>query len=95
VLVADAYPNFSICGLPDDLSGDVTDWRDLAHRTTTHLEQAPTTRSRLGGPDWGGTVARLARALPPTITDARCHRTGHRLPAEQATLPPPAAAVHG
>ena len=52
MLVADAYPNFPICGLPDDLSGDVTDWHDLAHRTTTHLEQAPTTRSRLGGADW-------------------------------------------
>ncbi len=52
MLVADAYPNFSICGLPYYLSGDVTDWRDLAHRTTTDLEQAPTTRSRLGCADW-------------------------------------------
>jgi NADPH-dependent 2,4-dienoyl-CoA reductase/sulfur reductase-like enzyme len=40
VLVADAYPNFSICGLPYYLSGDVGDWRSLAHRTTTDLEQA-------------------------------------------------------
>jgi NADPH-dependent 2,4-dienoyl-CoA reductase/sulfur reductase-like enzyme len=40
VVVADAYPNFSICGLPYYLSGDVADWRDLAHRTTTDLEQA-------------------------------------------------------
>jgi hypothetical protein len=39
-VVADAYPNFSICGLPYYLSGDVADWRDLAHRTTTDLEQA-------------------------------------------------------
>jgi NADPH-dependent 2,4-dienoyl-CoA reductase/sulfur reductase-like enzyme len=39
VVVADAYPNFSICGLPYYLSGDVPDWRDLAHRTTTDLEQ--------------------------------------------------------
>jgi len=52
VLVADAYPNFFICGLPTSLSGDVADWRDLAHRTTTDLEQAPTTRSRLGCADW-------------------------------------------
>jgi hypothetical protein len=52
VLVADAYPNFSICGLPYYLPGDVTDWRDLAYRTTTDLEQAPTTRSRLGCADW-------------------------------------------
>jgi NADPH-dependent 2,4-dienoyl-CoA reductase/sulfur reductase-like enzyme len=40
VVVADAFPNFSICGLPYYLSGDVADWRDLAHRTTTELEQA-------------------------------------------------------
>jgi NADPH-dependent 2,4-dienoyl-CoA reductase/sulfur reductase-like enzyme len=40
VVVADAYPNFSICGLPYYLSGDVADWRDLAHRTTSDLEQA-------------------------------------------------------
>ena len=40
VVVADAFPNFSICGLPYYLSGDVADWRELAHRTTTDLEQA-------------------------------------------------------
>jgi NADPH-dependent 2,4-dienoyl-CoA reductase/sulfur reductase-like enzyme len=40
VVVADAFPNFSICGLPYYLSGDVADWRSLAHRTTTDLEQA-------------------------------------------------------
>jgi NADPH-dependent 2,4-dienoyl-CoA reductase/sulfur reductase-like enzyme len=40
LLVADAYPNFSICGLPYFLSGDVTDWRWLAHRTTADLEAA-------------------------------------------------------
>ena len=34
VVVADAYPNFSICGIPDDVSGEVTHWRNLAHRTT-------------------------------------------------------------
>jgi NADPH-dependent 2,4-dienoyl-CoA reductase/sulfur reductase-like enzyme len=40
VIVADAFPNFSICGLPYYLSGDVPDWRNLAHRTTADLEQA-------------------------------------------------------
>jgi NADPH-dependent 2,4-dienoyl-CoA reductase/sulfur reductase-like enzyme len=40
VVVADAFPNFSICGLPYFLSGDVSDWRDLAHRTTSDLEHA-------------------------------------------------------
>lgn len=33
VLLADAYPNFSICGLPFFLSGETPDWRELAHRT--------------------------------------------------------------
>jgi NADPH-dependent 2,4-dienoyl-CoA reductase/sulfur reductase-like enzyme len=37
VMAADAYPNFSICGLPFYLSGEVTDWRALAHRTTEEI----------------------------------------------------------
>jgi NADPH-dependent 2,4-dienoyl-CoA reductase/sulfur reductase-like enzyme/DNA-binding transcriptional MerR regulator len=40
VVLSDAFPNFSICGLPYYLSGDVPDWRSLAHRTTADLEQA-------------------------------------------------------
>jgi NADPH-dependent 2,4-dienoyl-CoA reductase/sulfur reductase-like enzyme len=40
VLLADSYPNYSICGLPYSLSGDVPDWRSLAHRTVNELEQA-------------------------------------------------------
>ena len=38
VVVADAYPNFSICGIPYYVSGEVTDWRNLAHRTVADLE---------------------------------------------------------
>ena len=38
VVVADAYPNFSICGIPYYLSGEVTHWRNLAHRTVADLE---------------------------------------------------------
>src|SRR3984957_16243833 len=38
VVVADPYPNFSICGIPYYVSGEVTHWRDLAHRTTADLE---------------------------------------------------------
>jgi NADPH-dependent 2,4-dienoyl-CoA reductase/sulfur reductase-like enzyme len=38
VVVADAYPNFSICGIPYYISGEVTHWRNLAHRTTADLE---------------------------------------------------------
>src|SRR5438309_4846272 len=40
VVVADAYPNFSICGIPYYVSGEVPDWRNLAHRTTADLEAA-------------------------------------------------------
>ena len=38
VVVADSYPNFSICGIPYYVSGEVTDWRNLAHRTKADLE---------------------------------------------------------
>jgi NADPH-dependent 2,4-dienoyl-CoA reductase/sulfur reductase-like enzyme len=38
VVVADAYPNFSICGIPYYVSGEVTHWKNLAHRTLADLE---------------------------------------------------------
>ncbi len=38
VVVADQYPNFSICGLPFYLSGEVQDWNTLAHRTAADIE---------------------------------------------------------
>ena len=38
VVLEDAYPNFSICGIPYYLSGEVTHWRNLAHRTAADLE---------------------------------------------------------
>ena len=40
VVVADAYPNFSICGIPYYVSGEVPQWRNLAHRTIADLEAA-------------------------------------------------------
>jgi NADPH-dependent 2,4-dienoyl-CoA reductase/sulfur reductase-like enzyme len=40
VVVADAYPNFSICGIPYYVSGEVTHWRNLAHRTIADLKAA-------------------------------------------------------
>jgi len=33
VVLADRFPNYSICGLPFYLSGEVPDWNWLAHRT--------------------------------------------------------------
>jgi NADPH-dependent 2,4-dienoyl-CoA reductase/sulfur reductase-like enzyme len=38
VVVADAYPNFSICGIPYYISGEVTHCRNLAHRSYADLE---------------------------------------------------------
>ena len=40
VVLEDAYPNFSICGIPYYVSGEVTHWRNLAHRTAADLEAA-------------------------------------------------------
>lgn len=38
VVVADEYPNFSICGIPYYFTGDVAPWQSLAHRTAADLE---------------------------------------------------------
>lgn len=38
VVVADEYPNYSICGIPYYFSGDVKPWQSLAHRTHADLE---------------------------------------------------------
>jgi NADPH-dependent 2,4-dienoyl-CoA reductase/sulfur reductase-like enzyme len=38
VVVADRYPNFSICGIPYFFSGEVQPWQSLAHRTAADLE---------------------------------------------------------
>ncbi|MBN2438093.1 MAG: FAD-dependent oxidoreductase [Deltaproteobacteria bacterium] len=38
MILADRYPNFSICGLPFYLSGEVPDWKALAHRTAAEIE---------------------------------------------------------
>ncbi|CCH87362.1 putative pyridine nucleotide-disulphide oxidoreductase [Modestobacter italicus] len=40
VVVADAYPNYSICGIPYYVSGEVAPWQSLAHRTYADLEAA-------------------------------------------------------
>lgn len=40
VIMSDSFPNYSICGLPFYLSGEVPDWRSLAHRTIEEIESA-------------------------------------------------------
>jgi NADPH-dependent 2,4-dienoyl-CoA reductase/sulfur reductase-like enzyme len=37
MVVADRYPNFSVCGLPFHVSREVEDWRSLAHRTAEDI----------------------------------------------------------
>ena len=55
-MLDDAYPNFSICGIPYYVSGDVSDWRQLAHRDlgaleTTGMQLRLTRASRSIDPD--------------------------------------------
>jgi NADPH-dependent 2,4-dienoyl-CoA reductase/sulfur reductase-like enzyme len=38
VIVPDAFPNFSVCGIPYYVAGEVGDWRRLAHRSAAELE---------------------------------------------------------
>lgn len=38
IIVADDFPNFSICGLPYLVSHEVSHWRNLAHRTKEEIE---------------------------------------------------------
>lgn len=38
LVVADSYPGYSICGLPFFLSGEVSDWKTLAHYKTQEFE---------------------------------------------------------
>lgn len=40
MIVSDSFPNFSICGLPFYLSGEISDWRALAHRTREEIESS-------------------------------------------------------
>jgi NADPH-dependent 2,4-dienoyl-CoA reductase/sulfur reductase-like enzyme len=40
IVVADRFPNYSICGLPFYLSGETPDWHQLAHRTRDELRKA-------------------------------------------------------
>jgi NADPH-dependent 2,4-dienoyl-CoA reductase/sulfur reductase-like enzyme len=39
IVVADRFPNYSICGLPFYLSGETPHWENLAHRTRAEIER--------------------------------------------------------
>ena len=66
VILGDAYPNYSICGIPYYVSGDVGDWHNLAHRTIAELEATGMTL-RLD------TVARQIDAEGHRVTRAAGH----------------------
>lgn len=38
IILADVYPNLSICGIPYAVSKEVAEWKSLAHRTVQDLE---------------------------------------------------------
>ena len=40
LIVEDSFPNYSICGLPFYLSGEVADFHQLAHRTREEITGA-------------------------------------------------------
>ncbi|EHJ48889.1 hypothetical protein DFW101_2887 [Solidesulfovibrio carbinoliphilus subsp. oakridgensis] len=72
VVLADDYPNYSICGLPFFLSGEVPDWRALAHRTREDLPTA------LPWPDtW--------RTGIPSLPSSGAHRLRIRVTGDRAT----------
>ena len=64
VVVADSFPNYSICGLPFYLSGEVSDYHELAHRTEEEIMDE----------DIGLLLEHIARSIDPvnhtvTMTD--------------------------
>src|SRR4051794_10564052 len=67
LLVADAFPNFSICGIPYYVSGEVPDWRDLATgRRLTWRPPGFGCCSITGSPRWDWIAGRCSS--PPTET---------------------------
>ena len=69
LIVRDAYPNFSICGIPFYLSGETPEWPMLAHRTRDDLE---------------ATGIRLLLDHEATAIDPQRHTVSVRSPTGQA-----------
>ncbi|WP_426513402.1 hypothetical protein ACPPVO_24005 [Dactylosporangium sp. McL0621] len=74
LLVADRHPNFSICGIPYHVSGDVPDWRNLAHRTTATCTPPACTCASNTGPS-PSTPTRTPSPPPPRTAAPRCSAT--------------------
>lgn len=75
-----AYPNFSICGIPYYVAGDVGHWSDLAHRTAADLD---------------ATGVRVLTDTPATSIDVAGHRPAVRWPGGQTSPLPYDALVVG
>jgi NADPH-dependent 2,4-dienoyl-CoA reductase/sulfur reductase-like enzyme len=95
LLVADAYPNFSICGLPFYLSGEVPHWTELAHRSADDLREAglavqTDTRALSIDPDHQTVLAQTPRGEQTFAYDRLLIATGavsRRPPIEGLDLP--------
>jgi phosphate transport system substrate-binding protein len=85
VVLEDAYPNFSICGIPYWVSGEVAHWRNLAHRTIADLEAAgmrlrlDTTARRIDVPGRKLAITSPDGNLPDVYAAGDCVITHHRL----------------
>ena len=76
VILEDAYPNFSICGIPYYVSGVVAHRRNLAHRTAADLEAT-------------GMRLRLETTARRIDVPGRCSATRTPRSPSASTSPPP------
>jgi NADPH-dependent 2,4-dienoyl-CoA reductase/sulfur reductase-like enzyme len=87
IMVADRFPNYSICGLPFYLSGEVPDWRALAHRTIEELT----------GTGVSLLLERRVQALDPAhhrVTVVEASGQSHVLPYDRLIIATGATSVH-
>ena len=77
VLLADSFPNYSICGLPFYLSGETPDWRHLAHRTEfPGIEILPNRTAKLVNPSEKHVLVRHDGVTKPISYDRLVIATG-------------------
>jgi NADPH-dependent 2,4-dienoyl-CoA reductase/sulfur reductase-like enzyme len=79
VVVEDAFPNYSICGLPFYLSGEVPAYQQLAHRTHAELSEAGISLL----------LNHQARAIEPDAHEVvvwEATRPAHRLPYDRLLI---------
>jgi len=87
VVVADRYPNYSICGLPFWLSGEIADWHDLAHRKAEDI----------AGQGIHLLLEHTAHAIDPagkTVTVMDSDRQSRRMPYDRLVIGTGAVPAH-